>query len=371
MKVDIYKGTEVGSPDSPVKLEQVFRDDDPAGYAAGPALAAAVNVALVLGKPLLLTGEPGTGKTELARHVALALGLGEIERFDTRSTSEAIELFYRFDNLARFHAASAQEKNKHALDFITFGPLGRAILQSLPPEHGLFKILAINSHSLSGPRRSVVLIDEIDKAPRDFPNDLLDSIDNLRFSIRELEADLVTQLTTACGCPEITADRTLRPVVIITSNSEKNLPAAFLRRCAYHHIKFPGPERLAAIVARRCRRVDGGRGSQPLTKLDDKALAQAGEVSESQTLPLLQSVVRFFSEVRLADLSKPPSTAELIEWVSYLIQSGVHATQELKSVPSLVHESLGLLAKSAEDLAAVSELASAKIAPPPDDIRNG
>jgi MoxR-like ATPase len=343
-----YKGTESGPPSTKLRLEQVVRNDGPEHYVADEPLAVAVNVALVLGKPLLLTGEPGTGKTELARHVALALGLSGPERYDTKSTSHATELFYRFDNLARFHAANMEKAStRRALDFITWGSLGEAILQSLEPGSEVLKLLGRERSTQAC--RTVVLIDEIDKAPRDFPNDLLDAIQNLRFGIRELETELTQQLKVACGgTAEITANGKLRPIVIITSNSEKNLPAAFLRRCVYYHIPAPTGGKLRAIIGRRI---------QGMTKLDDKKLQGALEVPEQEAQPLLRSAVSYFESLRNSDLSKPPSTAELIDWIRYLLRAGAGAGQELKELPSkTVLYSLGVLVKSLEDLEAVSRL---------------
>jgi MoxR-like ATPase len=344
-----YKGTENERPKTQVLLEQVSRNERPEDYTADQKLAAAVNVALVLGKPLLVTGEPGTGKTELARHVAMALGLPEPERFDTKSVSLATELFYRFDNLARFHAANIDKAPRNALDFITWGPLGRAILLSLEPTHPVFEALGIR-HPADAARRSVILIDEIDKAPRDFPNDLLDAIQNLRFGIRELEPPVQARLAaSAGGVAEITANGQWRPVVIITSNSEKNLPAPFLRRCVYYHIPAPTADKLRAIVAKRI----GG-----LTTLDDATLHNAREVKAEAAKPLLRSAVSFFESIRALDLGKPPATAELIDWMRYLLSTGASVTQTLTDIPDKVHDSLGVLVKSIEDLEAVTQHAA-------------
>jgi MoxR-like ATPase len=372
MSIDIYKGTGTQRPWTPVDIKQIPRQDDPADYTADANLAAAVNVALVLGKPLLVTGEPGTGKTELARHIALELGLPEPERFDTKSTSQAVELFYHFDSLARFHSANMDKVPKRALDFIVWGPLGRAILLTLPQDHPVFTVLGIEHPSagmdqglLPGPRRSVILIDEIDKAPLDFPNDLLDAIDQFRFGVHELERETSERLKQACGRAEISADRARRPVVVITSNSEKNLPAPFLRRCVYHHIAFPGVERLLAIVSRRVQ-MSKQQGGGNLTVLNDTALAQARSLKPEQVRPLLRSAVKLFENIRQTDLIKPPSTAELIDWVSYLLRAGAEATQELKDIPRLVNESLGVLAKSVDDMAVLKELVTAEIPAPRD-----
>jgi MoxR-like ATPase len=367
-----YKGCETERPRTAVELEQVLRDARPERYTADSDLAAAVNVALILGKPLLVTGDPGTGKTELAGHVAMALGLAEPERFDTRSTSQASELFYRFDSLARFHWAnlgSEAEQSRSALDFITFAPLGTAILRSLQPRHPLFAVLGLSHPAPQGEpgspcaaARSVVLIDEIDKAPRDFPNDLLDAIDNLRFNIRELDKRTLERLVKECGTADITAAAQLRPVVIITSNSEKNLPPAFLRRCVYFHIRFPQADRLRAIVARR---INGpgcsGKSFEELSTLSVDQLAAATTILPGQAKPLLHSAVEFFCKIRELDLRKPPSTAELIDWVRYLLTSGANATDELGRLGRTVQQSLGVLVKSVEDLELVSKAAKTRM----------
>jgi MoxR-like ATPase len=352
-----YHGNEICSPPGPTEVDTLWRDERPENYVSSENLAAAVNVALILGKPLLLTGEPGTGKTRLADHVAMALGLGAPERFNTKSTSQATDLFYRFDSLARFHAANLHESGKRALDFVTFGPLGNAILRTLPRDDTIFDVLDLPypapTIGLTGsdyPRRCIVLIDEIDKAPRDFPNDLLDSIDNLRFSIRELESYVSSRLIERCGSVEISARNSFRPLVIITSNSEKNLPDPFLRRCVYFNIPFPDDEQLRAIVARRVGRGDTGEN---LTKLNSDGLAGARSLRPDEAHALLNSAIIFFEELRNAQLRKRPSTAELIDWLQILRKSGARSDQGIGDVPALVHRSLGVLVKSFEDLTTV------------------
>src|SRR5262245_57124711 len=144
------------------------RQYDPAGYLPDKGLVDAVNVALLLGQPLLLTGEPGTGKTQLAYTLAWELGFDTPLIFETKSSSTARDLFYGYDTLSRFHAAQLREGSQERLDYLTWHALGIAILQSRPRADVETWLPKDFRHT--GPRRSVVLIDEIDKAPRDFPN---------------------------------------------------------------------------------------------------------------------------------------------------------------------------------------------------------
>ncbi|MBW8873857.1 MAG: MoxR family ATPase [Acidobacteria bacterium] len=283
----------------------------PERYQAEPGLASAVNVALLLGQPLLLTGEPGTGKTQLAYSLAWELGYGEPLKFETKSTSTARDLFYTYDALGRFQARESGA-NANPLAYIHFCALGKAILLAndeaavarfLPPdfEHG-------------GRRRSVVLIDEIDKAPRDFPNDILNEIEEMYFRIPEL------------GNERIAADPAMQPVVVITSNSEKDLPEAFLRRCIYYHLPFPQPERLKEIVTGRL-----------------------GELSGSGSDLLKDALDLFFLLRRDASgLRKKPATAELLGWLLALHQAG-DGKNPLAGSPDLALATLSTLVKTTED----------------------
>lgn len=350
-----YTGTETEAPTSAVEIDVVPRQEYASSYVADSNLAAAVNVAIVLGKPLLLTGEPGTGKTRLAEHVAMALGLNEPERFDTKSTSQATDLFYRFDNLGRFHAASAKREDdkRQAIDFVTLGPLGKAILRTLDPEDPLFALLPQLKSESVRPQRSVVLIDEIDKAPRDFPNDLLDAIDNRRFTFRELEPqvtkDLAKQRREANkGSEEIVAERTLAPVVVITSNSEKNLPDPFLRRCVFYHLLFPTREQLYDIVERRL---------PPGSGLLKNSAGESQGGSNDRAHPLLRTATTLFFELRGANVRKKPSTAELIDWLHYLLAARASPLQGLTGLRAgLLRQSLGVLVKCDEDLSIATQL---------------
>jgi len=241
-------------------------------YVVSPDLKNAINVALMLGQPILLTGEPGTGKTQLAHYLAenFSTGLAEGEKnlfiFNTKSTSAAKDLFYTYKSLQHFQYA--QSKSNSTLTdqeieekFIEYQALGAAIKSG---------------------KRCVVLIDEIDKAPRDFPNDILDVLEHLEFEVPEINKVGKNSIKTAVQ---------FRPIIIMTSNSEKTLPDPFLRRCVFYHIPFPNKEMLLQILrAKNC----------------------TFSVSEQNIL------VEHFEQVRAITKRKKPSTAELLYWVSVL-----------------------------------------------------
>lgn len=319
MASDWFKGTpDIPPATRPAKIDSIDRARffGPDAYDAEPGLADAVNTALLLAQPLLVSGEPGTGKTQLAEKMALELGL-PLCKFETRSTSVAQDLFYHFDHVARFQTAQS-DTNKAALDplnFIEFGALGRAIVESLPGADAatLFPAGRLPDW-YGGPRRAIVLIDEIDKAPSDFPNDALNEVERHYFRIREVGGGRV-----------VSAAEALRPIIVITSNSEKQLPDAFLRRCVFFHLQPIEAERLRRIVVRRLAGLQVRPG-----RLLDEALA-------------------LFADLRSRDydLRKPPSTSEFLGFVAALASDGAAFDQALPV--GLAQRHLSTLVKAPED----------------------
>jgi MoxR-like ATPase len=292
------------------------RLDDPAGYLPEPGLPEAVNVALLLGKPLLVTGDPGTGKTQLAYSIAHELQIGPDPapgatwtpfRFTAKHNSIARDLLYRYDSLQHFADANRAKIEggdlKSAPEYIRYEALGEAIRLA---------------HTAQ--RRSVVLIDEIDKAPREFPNDLLAELERMAFEVFE-------------SGESFQAADAARPVVVITSNGEKPLPDAFLRRCVYFHIRFPDAVRLRQIVDSRL----GGSGLR---------------FSPAQ----LDALIAHFSEVRELCRKKKPATSDLLSWLQVLDAYGFRAEgpgfrESLTSADAdLLLISYSVLAKHVADL---------------------
>lgn len=329
-------------------------DRGPDFYIADDDLLAAAEIAYELGQPLLLTGEPGTGKTRFAEHVARTLAPRWLHRdqagdaakalqalplytFETKSTSQATDLFYRFDNLRRFHAVHDRSMSNLTRDYLSYDALGLAILATLTDE----QLAGLLPAGMERPVRgaSVVLVDEIDKAPRDFPNDLLNEIDRMFFRIPELP-QLSPPGPTVVRC----ADDQLRPIVILTSNSEKNLPIPFLRRCVFHHIKFPNREKKAHLRSILAANL-GGSAS-----------------------PITDAAIDFFYDVREGlVLEKQPTSRELSQWIRMMtlrspeLADSSHSGGQvaLSAVPvSVLTQTLVTLGKTAADLGKIKDLAT-------------
>jgi MoxR-like ATPase len=284
--------------------------DHPKNYIAGEGLRQAVNVALALGQPLLVTGEPGTGKTQLADSIAWELGLPKLA-FHTKTTSTASDLFYRYDALRRFQDAHLSVREPLNIDqYIEYQALGQAILLTKPWEE--VKGYLPPALQGKGPTRSVVLIDEIDKAPRDLPNDVLNEVEKMEFTVKE------TGKTFA-------AEQRFRPILVLTSNSEKNLPDAFLRRCVFYHIPFPKEEQLKDIVQKRF------------------------SAYPDFTPGFIEAAIGHFMEIRNLGMIKKPATAEFLGWLQVLrsLDMGEKEIEEGKLEAFAM--SFSILAKSRED----------------------
>jgi MoxR-like ATPase len=264
-----------------------------ASYIASDELRHAVNVAVALARPLLVRGEPGTGKTLLAENLASALHLPLI-RWHVKSTTKARDGLYVYDTVARLHDSRFGDgaNVRDIARYIKLGPLGEA---------------------LSAPSRVVLLIDEIDKADLEFPNDLLHELDVMRFKIDETGREIAAAE---------------RPIVVITSNNEKELPDAFLRRCVFHYIQFPNRELMAEIV--KVHHPD----------ITDRVLDNALEV--------------FFGLRATPKLRKKPSTSELIDWICALKKAGVDLARVSGGIPFL-----GTLLKTEQDVETVAKRARA------------
>jgi MoxR-like ATPase len=261
-------------------------------YLTNESLEAAVNCALSLERPLLVKGEPGTGKTLLAQAICESLGL-DLIHWPVKSTTRAQDGLYVYDTVQRLYDARFGDGDvKDIRRYIKLGPLGRAFASS---------------------QRLVLLIDEVDKADLEFPNDLLHEIDRMRFVIPETGDEVVA---------------TQRPVVIITSNNEKELPDAFLRRCVFHFIDFPDQELMKRIVRVHHPRVDD--------------------------LLVDQAVVAFYELRSVPRLRKRPSTSELVDWIAVLMQSGVGRERLVRELPFL-----GVLLKKEQDVELLRAMKSA------------
>ncbi len=301
----------------------------PTGYVATTELAQAVDAALLTGLPLLLTGESGCGKTQLAYAMAYQLGV-PLLRFDTKSSSSAKDLLYRFDVVGRFYEAENRKQGVAGEgrdpgkpgEYVVLGPLGAAILLSkadraawlLKYPHALDEV----NDAPQKPTRCVVLIDEVDKAPRDFPNDLLNELENFGFQISETGEILEAE-------PEN------RPFVVLTSNAERDLPEPFLRRCAYFHIETPD---LGKIVEQRL-------GAQ--TELTKEALGHFEWLRKQ------------------GGLERRPSVAELLVWLRLLEKRGIGVEEfGLAGVSRAVTETYLVLFKTKDDREKAQSLALRK-----------
>ena len=264
-------------------MTEFIRFKGTATYLTNDAIEAAVNAALALERPLLVRGEPGTGKTLLAEAITEALDL-EIIHWPVKSTTRAQDGLYVYDTVQRLYDSRFGEGDvKDIRHYIKLGPLGRAF---------------------AAKKRVVLLIDEVDKAELEFPNDLLHELDRMRFVIGETGDEIVAAE---------------RPIVVITSNNEKELPDAFLRRCVFHFIDFPEPELMKRIVKVHHPDID-------------RALVD-------------QAVVTFYQLRELPRIRKRPSTSELIDWIAVLRSAGVGSERFVKELPFL-----GVLLKKEQDV---------------------
>jgi MoxR-like ATPase len=313
-----------------IQLKDIFINDKADKYIPSKELIKALEIAYALKRPLLISGEPGTGKSEFANWVADTLAhmnknfLNMPLVYNTKSTSVSQDLFYFYDAVSHFRENQTHmernvvanqsisttqsldndatlTKKKSVLttqvdtdyvrtteDFIELKALGLAFARAIGSKkafenQGFFAAKNLNEE----PEGTVVLIDEVDKAPRDFPNDLLNEIEKYEFEIRELNKKV-----------RVDPDQRKHLIVILTSNFEKNLPEAFLRRCIYFHIEFPGRQTLIDILTSRLG-------------IEKKDLEQIGKRVDD------------FLELRRVDFQKKPSTAELIDFVRAIKDEGL------------------------------------------------
>jgi len=263
-------------------------------YVSTLDLTVAVNASINLERPLLVKGEPGTGKTELARQVANSLKL-EIIEWNIKSTTKAQQGLYEYDAVSRLRDSQMGEKIKDVSKYIKKGKIWNAFETK---------------------KKSVLLIDEIDKADIEFPNDLLQELDKMEFYVYE------TSQT-------IKADN--RPIVIITSNNEKELPEAFLRRCFFHYIKFPEIETLKKIVN-----------------------VHFPKIKKS----LLDSALKTFFEIReVPGLKKKPSTSEALDWIKLLLIEDLDPSDLKIDRNKLLPKLYGALIKNEQDIELFEQLA--------------
>jgi MoxR-like ATPase len=264
-------------------------------YIADKDLMVAVNAAIRLERPLLVKGEPGTGKTELARQVARSLGLDLIE-WNVKSTTKAQQGLYEYDAVSRLRDSQLGDVRVHDIkNYIRKGKLWNAF------EAG---------------QKVVLLIDEIDKADIEFPNDLLQELDRMEFHVYETDE---------------TIRASVRPIVIITSNNEKELPDAFLRRCFFHYIRFPDADTLAQIV------------EVHYPGIKKKLLSEA--------------LTRFFEIRETPGLKKKPSTSEALDWIRLLVSDDVEPETLAASDKNALPKLHGALLKNEQDVHLFERLA--------------
>ena len=266
---------------------EVFKGSDK--YVVTEELKNAVNVSIALQKPLLIKGEPGTGKTMLAEAIADALDM-DLLIWGIKSTTKAQEGLYIYDTVQRLYDSQFGEGDVADIaQYIKLGKLGEAFASD---------------------KQVVLLIDEIDKADLEFPNDLLWELDKMEFYINETKETIKTKH---------------RPIVIITSNAEKELPDAFLRRCIFHYIEFPTAEKMEEIVK-----------------------VHFGDIDET----LCEKAMEAFYEIRdMKDVQKKPSTSELLDWLQALMISGVDVNTIKDKIPYL-----GVLLKKNQDIDVVTDV---------------
>ncbi|NEI70745.1 AAA family ATPase [Rhizobium lusitanum] len=266
-----------------------------ADYIADKDLMVAVNAAIRLERPLLVKGEPGTGKTELARQVAAALGLELIE-WNVKSTTKAQQGLYEYDAVSRLRDSQLGDIRVHDVgNYIRQGKLWQAFTSA---------------------QKCVLLIDEIDKADIEFPNDLLQELDRMEFHVYETGE---------------TVRAAVRPIVIITSNNEKELPDAFLRRCFFHYIRFPDMETLARIV-------------------------EVHYPGIKQTL-VHAALTQFFEIRDVPGLKKKPSTSEALDWIRLLVADDVDPATLRADAKNALPKLHGALLKNEQDVHLFERLA--------------
>ncbi|AVA23502.1 AAA family ATPase [Rhizobium sp. LEGMi198b] len=266
-----------------------------ADYIADKDLMVAVNAAIRLERPLLVKGEPGTGKTELARQVAAALGLDLIE-WNIKSTTKAQQGLYEYDAVSRLRDSQLGDVRVNDVrNYIRQGKLWQAFTAS---------------------QKCVLLIDEIDKADIEFPNDLLQELDRMEFHVYETGE---------------TIRAAVRPIVIITSNNEKELPDAFLRRCFFHYIRFPDAETLTRIV-------------------------EVHYPGIKQTL-VRAALTQFFEIRDVPGLKKKPSTSEALDWIRLLVADDVDPATLRGDAKSVLPKLHGALLKNEQDVHLFERLA--------------